>query len=397
MQGSSRESADGLRVAGLFAGIGGIELGLQRAGHQTELLCENDPAATAVLARWFPKIPLKEDVRSLRSLPRVDLVAAGFPCQDLSQAGETNGIKGPKSGVVKRLLELIEARPANRRPSWVLIENVPFMLHLARGRAIKFLTDQLSDLGYMWAYRVVDTRAFGLPQRRRRVVLLASNADDPRWVLLAQDRSETNPGPADGHACGFYWTEGNRGLGWAVDAIPPLKGSSGLGIPSPPGIWMPDGRIVIPDIRDAERLQGFRPNWTKPEVDERRATGARWRLVGNAVSVQVSEWIGTRLRILKEYDASETEVILNGQGWPNAAWGRGRKAYRVDVSAWPVHRKCESLEQFLRYPVAPLSAKASRGFLARLKASNLRVHDPFMADLAAHIACMNGKTEPGRS
>src|SRR4051812_25429476 len=75
-----------LRVAGLFAGIGGIELGLHRAGHSSELLCEIDEGARAVLATHFPGVQLLPDVRELRELPPVDLVAAGFPCRDLSQA-----------------------------------------------------------------------------------------------------------------------------------------------------------------------------------------------------------------------------------------------------------------------------------------------------------------------
>src|SRR4051794_13715391 len=86
-----------LRVAGLFAGIGGIELGLHRAGHSTTLLCEIDEAADAVLVEWFPGVPLVRDVRKLKALPDVDLVAAGFPCQDLSQAGRTAGIRGNNS------------------------------------------------------------------------------------------------------------------------------------------------------------------------------------------------------------------------------------------------------------------------------------------------------------
>jgi DNA (cytosine-5)-methyltransferase 1 len=381
-------SDESLRVAGFFAGIGGIELGLERAGHRTELLCENDPAAKVVLARWFPHSRIEGDVRYLRALPRVDLITAGFPCQDLSQAGATNGINGRKSGIVKRLLKLIEAQTPTRRPAWVLIENVPFMLQLAKGQAIKYLTDRLSDLGYTWAYRTMDTRAFGLPHRRRRVFLLASRVGDPRGVLLSSDRGELDVEPVAGHACGFYWTEGNRGLGWAVDAIPPLKGSSGLGIPSPPGMWMPDGRMLVPDIRDAERLQGFKSNWTKPALDHGGTMGTRWRLVGNAVSVPISEWIGSRLRTTKDYDPSDSEVMMNGSRWPNAAWGRRGKAYRIDVSAWPVRRKTEPLQQFLRYPARPLSAQAACGFLVRLKASKLRVDKRFMDDLAAYVARM---------
>ena len=97
--------------------------------------------------------------------------------------------------------------------------------------------------------------------------------------------------------CGFYWTEGLRGLGWAVDAVPTLKGGSTIGIPSPPAIWNSgDGSITTPDIRDAERLQGFDADWTLPALDVggvRR--GHRWKLVGNAVSVPVARWVGDRL------------------------------------------------------------------------------------------------------
>src|SRR3569832_1981941 len=81
----------GLRVAGLFAGIGGVELGLSRAGHRAELLCEWDPSARRVLRAHFGHVPLSGDVRDLKSLPEIDLLSAGFPSQDLSQAGQTAG------------------------------------------------------------------------------------------------------------------------------------------------------------------------------------------------------------------------------------------------------------------------------------------------------------------
>src|SRR5581483_12386355 len=84
-------------VAGLFAGVGGIERGLQRADHETKLLCENDAAATAVLKTRFKEIPFHSDVKTLESLPPgTTLLAAGFPCQDLSQAGKTVGIAGSR-------------------------------------------------------------------------------------------------------------------------------------------------------------------------------------------------------------------------------------------------------------------------------------------------------------
>ena len=116
-------------------------------------------------------------------------------------------------------------------PTWLLLENVSFMLQLDRGEAMSWLTSALDVRGYTWAYRVVDTRAFGLPQRRQRVLLLASQSRDPRPVLLGPDHGEVEITDRTGLACGFYWTEGIRGLGWAVDAVPTLKGGSTIGIP----------------------------------------------------------------------------------------------------------------------------------------------------------------------
>lgn len=392
---SDQASPSNLRVAGLFAGIGGIERGLMKAGLECVFLCESDPAASVVLRRRFPGVRIRPDVLKLSALPQVDVLAAGFPCQDLSQAGRANGIHGGKSSVVSKLFFLLDGQSPRRRPNWLLIENVPFMLHLDGGRAIKYLTDNLSSLGYMWAYRVLDTRAFGLPQRRRRVFLLASREADPREALLSDDVGEPASPSRPIRACGFYWTEGNRGIGWAIDAIPPLKGSSSLGIPSPPGVWMPNGAIVVPTVGDAERLQGFPKSWTKPITDSDFREGARWRLVGNAVSVPVTEWIGRRLAHPGKWEPWVEEVMASGQRWPDAAWGKGRKAYRVDRSSWPVARTTTPLQEFLKEP-RPLSLKAAAGFLARLKASSLRVDEHFLRDLGTHVANLQSDSTNGQ-
>jgi DNA (cytosine-5)-methyltransferase 1 len=371
-----------LKVAGLFAGIGGIEQGLRLAGHESILLCEIDPNAQRVLETHFPDTPVVPDVRKLRNLPDVDVVAAGFPCQDLSQAGRTAGITGRNSGLVTEVFRII-ARSAS--PRWLLLENVPFMLQLDRGRAMRVLVNQLEHMGFTWAYRIVDTRAFGLPQRRLRVVMVASRTEDPRAVLFEGDEKE--PLAQDPHevACGFYWTEGLRGLGWAVDAVPTLKGGSTVGIPSPPAIRLATTRrVVTPDIRDAERLQGFPADWTRVGSDAPKA-GIRWKLVGNAVSVPVARWIGERLSNPTEYDHS-TDRPLNGrEPWPKAAWGRSGRSFSVERSSWPVREEYQSLEPFLRYPPVPLSARATAGFLARAEMSNLRFLPSFLRDVRLHL------------
>jgi len=382
-------------VVGLFAGIGGIEVGLHRSGFKTQLLVEIDSAAQAVLRRRFPRVPLAGDIRDVPELPRTTVLAAGFPCQDLSQAGKTAGISGRNSGLVDHVFRLLQA--ASVPPTWVVLENVPFMLQLDRGKAMRVLVEALERLGYAWAYRVVDARAFGLPQRRQRVMLVASKTEDPREVLLHGSAEVPDPPEWRSVACGFYWTEGTKGLGWAVDAVPTLKGGSALGIPSPPAIVMPGmATIVTPNIRDAERLQGFEADWTRPAVsDAGKRIGARWRLVGNAVPVPVAEWLGKRLRNPVAYDASGDEVIREGSAWPKAAWGRRGRAYRVDLSLWPVRRSYRHLAEFLAYEPAPLSARGTAGFLSRVCNSQLRFPPGFKRAVARHLKQMVFATAKG--
>lgn len=378
-------SLEPLVVLGLFAGIGGIELGLAASGHATKLLCEIDDGACAVLEKHFPGIRLHKDVRTLRSVSRdVSLITAGFPCQDLSQAGMTRGIAGDRSGLIAEVLALLERRPV----PWVLIENVPFMLQLGGGRALDLIVSELERLGYRWAYRVVDSRAFGLPQRRQRVFLLATTVGDPRSVLLADDVGEQeDPAPSRRRSYGFYWTEGLRGLGTAIDAVPTLKGGSAIGIPSPPAIVLPNARVVTPDIRDAERLQGFEADWTLPASEVNRRAGTRWKLVGNAVTVNVANWIGWRLRSPGIYDSSEAAPLLRrGRAWPTAAWNLGCGRYRSFVSRWPSAAEAPPIHDFLLYEPAHLSARATAGFLSRLRASSLRYPDWFEDVLERHRA-----------
>ena len=100
-----------MRVSGLYAGIGGFELGLGRAGHDTLLLCESNAAAEAVLRRRFRGVALASDVTELEALPEeTELVAAGFPCQNLSMAGDKQGLDGSKSQVVASLFRLLEGQ-----------------------------------------------------------------------------------------------------------------------------------------------------------------------------------------------------------------------------------------------------------------------------------------------
>ncbi len=370
-----------MRVAGLFAGIGGIELGFQRAGHEASLLCEIDEGARAVLGERFPEARLVDDVRSVAELPDdVDVLTAGFPCQDLSSVGGKAGLAGDKSSLVGEVFRLLERTPVE----WVVVENVRFMLHLAKGAAMAAVVGEFERLGYRWAYRLVDSLGFGVPQRRHRVYFVASRNHDPGGVLFADEAGTRRPVPPTiDRPTGFYWTEGTYAAGLTADGVPPLKGGSTIGIPSPPAILFPDGHVGTPNVRDAERLQGFPAGWTEPAEAVARAS-FRWRMIGNAVTVPVAEWLGGRLATPADWSA-ETER-LNGGKWPDAAWFDGRRRHAVASSTRPVATRRVPLERFLRFPTKPLSLRATRGFLKRARSGRLRFPEGFLEALDEHAA-----------
>lgn len=372
-----------LRVASIFSGIGGFELGLRDAGFETIFQCEISEQARAILNARFPGVSFKTDITKVRSLPKVDVVAAGFPCQDLSQAGRAQGIRGINSSLVNYVFDLIAKK--REKPNWIVLENVPFMLQLENGQAINTIVKRVESIGYRWAYRIVDLRAFGLPQRRRRVVFVASLDGNPSDILLSDEVKARSFESPEGKAHGFYWTEGRTGLGWTFDGIPTLKAGSTLGIPSPPAIWLStESQIVTPNICDAERLQGFEPNWTFiPGMDSR--TNARWKLVGNAFPVPISRWLGNRITSPRDYDASGDSEIDFKKGWPNAAWGEDGRAFESKVNEWPVKRTYRTLDKFLRYPTSQLSLKATKGFYSRASKSNLKFFASFLSDVESHL------------
>ena len=374
------------KVAGLFAGIGGFEVGFTEAGHKTVFLCENDRWATTVLRHRFPDTRLQADISSLRIIPKeVEVVCAGFPCQNLSMVGDKSGIKGKKSNIVEKLFHLLK----KRRAPHVVIENVPFMLHLNKGAGIRYIIKELEGLGYSWAYRVVDTRGFGLAQRRRRIFIVATTDDDPRNTLLADDAPNQHwPAPNLTKPIGFFWTEGKSGHGLTGNAIPPLKAGSGLAIPSTPAVLLPEGRVVTPPISVAERLQGFNPGWTN-SLSKNGMNRHRWRLLGNAVSVPVSSWIGSRLSNPGEFDPEGCSPLELNNGWPNAAWNIGKGCFSSSVSDYPLKKRTSGLSHFKTESWPDLSERALAGFIRRARSSRLRYPNGFLDALERDLKRRN--------
>jgi DNA (cytosine-5)-methyltransferase 1 len=366
-----------MAVTGLFAGIGGFELGFSQAGYDAAMLVEIDPAANAVLRNQFPNADVRTDVAALSGVPaETTILTAGFPCQNLSMAGDKSGLDGGKSGVVGRMFELIERSSV----PIVVIENVNFMLHLDSGRAMLWLVEQFERLKYQWAYRVLDTMGFGLPHRRRRVYLIASRTIDPRSILFADNLStESKQEPDLSKPVGFYWTEGRSGIGLTADGIPPLKIGSAIGIPSPPAVLFPDGEVLLPSLSACERLQGFPDGWTRVD-SQSKSRGARWRMIGNAVSVPVAHWIASRIKNPGNPDPLETSP-LTIEKWPNAAWNVGAGRMSVFANDRPVKARRLSIAKYRDENWTRLSDRALDGFIRRAEKGNLRMPSGFLEAL----------------
>ena len=378
-----------MKVMGLFSGIGGFELALSKRGADCVGLCDIDEASREVLRLRFPDVKIFDDVKLLKSIHQADVVTAGFPCQDLSQAGAKVGIKGSRSKLIDEVFRLVGS--ARKKPEWILLENVSYMLKLRRGYAMEYVLRSAEALGYNWAYRVLDARSFGVPQRRERVVILLSKSHDPSQSLFPTGyvvpKVDDSVGAVDTQSVyGFYWTEGKRGLGWTKDAVPTIKGGSSIGIASPPAVWVPaTGLIGTPSIGDAERLFGFESGWTLPAERVNSRAGTRWKLVGNTVCVPMVDWVVDQMLAPRGLGAPVHRIPKSAR-LPLAAFGLGGQRFAVDVSTWAIDGRTPDLGKFLQDPLKPLSVRAATGFLRRANESTtLRFADGFLDSVSRHI------------
>jgi len=192
-----------LTVGSLFAGIGGFDLAAARVGMDVRWAAELDQRCRLVLGAHFPSVRLYQDVKEMSLDPThpaaaegVDVLCGGFPCQDVSVAGNRSGLAGERSGLFYEFARLIE----EGEPTWVVIENVPGLLSSNGGRDMGAVLGTLGDLGYGWAYRVLDAQHFGVPQRRRRVFIVGclGSRTGAGQVLFEPEGSSGHPAPGRG-------------------------------------------------------------------------------------------------------------------------------------------------------------------------------------------------------
>lgn len=301
-------TAVNLKAASFFAGIGGFDLGFQRAGMEVVWQCEINEFCRDILHQHWPEVPCEEDITKVDAelIPNASVWAGGFPCQDVSLArmGPRKGLKGKQSGLFYRFAELI----GKRSPSVVVIENVAGLLSSHGGRDFQIVIRKMAELGYGVAWRVFNSRHFGVPQSRQRVYIVGCHRNPTRagQILFESERGKGNAAP-------------NRPDG--ADAVSPFKKSLGDLVRGPvvQGLayclyacsarhtgtdWSrtyvsyPDGRVRRLTPLECERIQGFPDNWTIPtkQIDDvDRLDSLRYHAVGNAVTVNVAQWLAERI------------------------------------------------------------------------------------------------------
>lgn len=301
--------AVGYKVASFFSGIGGIELGFERAGFETVFQCEVKPFCSHVLARHWPEVPRKSDIRTVneKDVPAADIWTAGFPCQDLSLArmGPRSGLRGSQSGLFHEFMRLVRGS----MPGVVVLENVHGLLTSHGGRDFGIVLQALDELGYGVAWRVLNSKDFGVPQQRRRVFVVAIHRDarSAGEVLFEPEcgRWDTSAHRSDGAKSPslFQTIVGNTRRGPLVKALAHCvyaESARHTGTDwSRNYVWYPDGRVRRFTTNEVERVQGFPVDWTEPEpgskFDTVKQDSLRYHAVGNSVTPQVAEWVGGRL------------------------------------------------------------------------------------------------------
>jgi len=193
-----------VNVGSLFAGIGGFDLGFERAGMRVSWQVEQDPYCRAVLARHFPDAARFEDVREVgaRNLCPVDLLCGGFPCQDLSPAGRGAGLDGARSGLWSEFARIVR----ELRPRYVVVENVPALLtgkgkRWERGPIGRVLGD-LAEARYDAEWACLSAGEFGAPHLRKRVWIVAYPARDAEAGAAAEPGTERQRAGAGGERSG---------------------------------------------------------------------------------------------------------------------------------------------------------------------------------------------------
>lgn len=297
------------KVSSFFAGIGGFDLGLEKAGMEVVFQCEINKFCQKVLRKNWPNVPLHTDITQLNAdeIPESSVWCGGFPCQDVSSAnqGKRKGLEGARSGLFYTYAKLIE----ERKPEWLVIENVPGLLNSHNGQDFKVVIDTLVELGYGVSWRVLDAKYFGTPQRRRRVYIVASLGDmrsarvlfEPGATRIVDkqgqgERANASGASDTGLSKADIYSIQHASIGRKATAGPQAKG------------YRNDGETYTLDSRgssDAVCAPDAAFRVRASAGISRELDSNRFRAVGNAVAVPIVEWLGKRIVLVDQQMLNE--------------------------------------------------------------------------------------------
>lgn len=283
----------------LFAGIGGFHSGLTKAGMKCVGWCEQDKYAQESYRALYPTDNLwfSPDVRALNGteMPYADLWCFGFLCQDVSIAGLKDGMKNTRSGLFYEVMRLLNE--TKHKPKWLLIENVKNLLSIDNGWGFYGVLSEMDKAGYSIAWRVYNTKDFGLPQNRERLFLVGHLGNDcPSEVLYRPDQSEQSIVQV-GNIIKTTSFGGNpqRGRIYSPDGLSPtLTCVKGGGIE--PKILLSRNPNVIRKLTPREfwRLQGFTDEQFN-RVRPIQSDAQLYKQAGNSVSIPIVYELGKNI------------------------------------------------------------------------------------------------------
>lgn len=284
----------------LFAGIGGYDRGMEQAGWECKFQVEWDKHCISVLERHWADIPRWSDVRDVNGaeVPPVDCIIFGSPCQDLSTLGKKVGLQGSKSSLFFDAIRIIkEMRDATNGtfPRWAIWENVAGAMRSNKGADFGAVLDALADAGAMVIeWKLLDSISFNLPQRRRRVFVVAGFNPSFRdgscpQIFPFSKGSQGNPYEGTNKDILFYRCHGKVER-WTMGYSPTLKAGGPVCI-----VGEARGPRLLTPL-EHERLQGYPDDHTRWRADgSEQSDTQRWKQCGNGVATPVAKWVGEQV------------------------------------------------------------------------------------------------------
>ena len=280
-----------LTVGSLFSGIGGLDLGLERAGHKVIWQSEIDPFACKVLKKHWSEVPNHGDIKQIiwKSVEPVDIICGGYPCQPFSVAGKRRGEDDPR-----HLWRWVRQAISELQPRYAILENVRG--HLSMGGVQ--VVGELAEIGYDAEWRVVSAAGLGAPHRRDRIIIVAypngSASPNGRQCADVQSQSGSRRDDGSGSECDPWQVSVGSSRETACEVsndVSEWHGQYGVATNT-----STQSRIWRDDRRREDGYVGWQWWETEPDVG-RVAHGIpnrvdRLRGLGNAVVPQVAEYIG---------------------------------------------------------------------------------------------------------